>query len=176
MGQLRIFPVRRVNHRKTARQGLAGLAFCLALGGCAGFAEADAAPKPQAKPTPPVLAEIRIEFKLDPALTRGLSMGDRWVSPATFTNVRQPGNQGTVVARAVGLDHRGRLMIRRLEAEWLPADPDMVAVAMGEGSEVKITIRGAGESSLRVTAGAVSRTLTIKATYQDNMTQAEVSQ
>jgi hypothetical protein len=33
------------------------------------------------------LTAVNIVFKLDPRLSRGLYMGDRWVSPPTFTQV-----------------------------------------------------------------------------------------
>ncbi len=128
-------------------------------------------------PAIPVLAQIRVDFMLDPRLTRSLSMGDRWVSPPTFTNARQPGKRGTVKARAVGLDYRGRLLNRRLEPEWLAADPAQVTVSPTRGNRVTITMQSPGESTLNVNHGDVSETLTLKATYdeQNNMTQLVIS-
>jgi hypothetical protein len=122
---------------------------------------------------PAALDEIVVYFKLDPALTRGLYMGERWVSPRTYTSTLQKGEQVTIHVRAEGRDARRRST--QVTPEWLPADPDMLAVSPSRGSAVTITVQRAGESRLHVTAGGVSRVLTIKATHRDEMTGVEVS-
>jgi FKBP-type peptidyl-prolyl cis-trans isomerase FklB len=73
------------------------------------------------------LRDIKMSFKLDPRLTRGRYMGDRWVSPPTYTGVRQEGKEYAVEARAEGLDAKGRPM--RISPEWIPSDPGMVTVS-----------------------------------------------
>ncbi len=134
-------------------------------------------PASLANPAGAALAGIKVYFKLDPELTRGLYLGDRWVSPRTYTSVLQPGKQATVEARTEGQDARGRRLIRYLSAEWLPADPDMVTVSPGPGNEVRIIVHHAGESAVEVKSGEISTTLSIRATYRDqaNRTQVAIS-
>ena len=121
----------------------------------------------------PRLVRIDIFFKLDPRLTRGLYMGDRWISPPVYS-LNQTGKSATVEARVSGVDATGRGV--DIEPSWIPADPERVTVAPASGSEVKITIDGAGESRLRVTAGAISRELTIKAVPKEHAIYVEIAQ
>lgn len=88
----------------------------------------------------------RIAFKLDPRLTAGLYMGERWVSPTTFVQV-QSGDQLVVAARSAE------------SVAWVPADSAMVSVEPGYGDSVAITINRAGETVL----SAGFATLVIKA-------------
>jgi hypothetical protein len=136
------------------------------------------APETAANPATPILVSIKIYFKLDPQLTRGLYMGDRWVSPPSFTTTRQPGKHGTIEVRAVGLDYRGRLLSRHLEPEWLVADSAQISVSSTRGNSVTITMQSPAESTLRVTYGEVSETLTIRADYQEqyDTTQLVIAQ
>lgn len=166
---------------------LAGLsALCFDAGAAAAEA-ADpteargSAPRRPASPTVlpgAAVAGIKVYFKLDPLLTRGLYLGERWVSPPTYTSALQEGEQATVEARAEGQDTRRRRLVKYLSAEWLPADPAMVRVSPGPANVVKITVQKPGESTVQVRFGEVSRTLIIKATYRDreNGTQVEISQ
>ncbi len=128
----------------------------------------------QARPGKRVAAAgIRVSFRVDPLLTRPHT-GDRWVSPSTYTSVLKLG-EVTVEAKAYGLDATGRLM-GAINPTWVPADPDMVTVSPSHGHAVKITVKGAGESSLQVTSGKVSKTLTITAEYRGDAIQAKISQ
>jgi hypothetical protein len=128
---------------------------------------------PQAAAT--ALTDIRVSFKLDPRVTRGVYMGDRWISPPTYIRVGLPdAKELTVEARAQGLDAGGRPMA--ITPEWIPADSDMVVVSPRQGNEVKITVQRAGQTSLNVTSHGVSKTLSIKATYRASTIQAEISQ
>ena len=116
---------------------------------------------------------IEVAFKLDPSITRGMYMGDRWVSPPTYTGVKS-GQEMTVEARATGRDAKGRPIA--INPRWIPEDPEMVAVSPGQGKEVKITVRRAGQSSLEVAAAGLSKKLTIKARYQGNSMYVDISQ
>lgn len=120
----------------------------------------------------PPISDITVSFKLDPRLTKGLYMGERWVSPPTYTGGQQ-GNEFTVEARAHGRAKGGLVDI---SPRWIPSDPDMVAVSPGRGRDVKITVQRAGESTLEVASQEVSKKLSIKAWYQGNALQAEISQ
>lgn len=121
----------------------------------------------------PSPATIRVVFKLDPQLTTGLYMGERWVSPPTYSAF-QLGTSVTVEARASGIDARGRPA--KINARWIPADPEMVTVTPGEGNEVKITVRRAGESLLQVTSHGLSKSLAVKAVRQDEILRVEIAQ
>lgn len=118
------------------------------------------------------VTDIKVSFKLDPRLTRGLYMGERWVSPPTYIGAS---GQDTIEARALGIDDKGRPV--NIRTEWIPIDPEMVTITPGRGNEVRITVRRAGESSLKVAAPGFSRELAIKArSYMGNSILVEISQ
>lgn len=102
-------------------------------------------------------ARFDFSFKLDPRLTRGVHMGDLWVSPPTYT--RTGAGAGVIVearARVIGGSDD-------LIPAWTASQPDMVEVQPPEGAQVNITVLRAGESRLTVESAGVSRTLTVKA-------------
>jgi hypothetical protein len=115
---------------------------------------------------------IEVSFKLDPRLTRGMYMGDRWVSPPTFTQVGE-GKEVTVEAIAQGLDGTGKPV--KISPEWTPEDPEMVTVTPGQGNEVKITVRREGQCKLKVVSAGISRELLIKAINRGEAIQVEIS-
>jgi FKBP-type peptidyl-prolyl cis-trans isomerase FklB len=119
------------------------------------------------------LEEMHLSFKLDSRLTKGLYMGDRWVSPAVYTGVGD-GNSLIVDVRANGFDSKKTQI--EISPTWIPSDPGMLTVSPSQGSEVKIIVKRAGETSLQVTAPGVSRVLIIKAAYQNGILQAEIAQ
>jgi len=121
------------------------------------------------------LTDIKISFKLDQRLTRGQYMGDLWVSPPTYTRL-QDGKELIVEARVEGVDVKGTLM--EISPTWTPSDPDMVAVSPGQGKEVKITVKYAGQSSLEVASRGVTKKLSIKATaiHEGKVLQVEITQ
>jgi hypothetical protein len=116
---------------------------------------------------------ITVSFKLDHRVTKGLYMGERWASPPTHTRV-QEGKTCTVEARAKGIGAKGKPV--KIRPKWIPADPKMVTVSPGEGSDVKITVQRDGQSKLMVVSPGVSKELSIKAAYQDNAIRVEISQ
>ena len=113
-------------------------------------------------------ANIKVSFKLDPSLTRGMYMGDRWVTPPTYTT-NQPGKTSTIEAKVESL-HKG------MSPTWTPSDPKMVKVTPQQGQQVTITVLRAGQSNLKVTSQGVSKTLSIKAAYVGNEIEVEISQ
>lgn len=119
------------------------------------------------------LADIQVYFKLDPRLTRGLYMGDRWVSPPIYTRLGE-GKELVVEARAHGLGPGGETM--KVSPEWIPADPGMVAVSPPRGNLVKITVRRPGRSSLKITSAGISREVTIKASHKEDIMQVDIFQ
>jgi hypothetical protein len=99
-------------------------------------------------------------------------MGDRWVSPPTFTSVHD-GRVASVAVRARGVDAAGKSV--KISPEWRPEDPGMVTVTPSLGERVKITVRSEGRSQVEVRASGVSTKLLIKATHQGDVTQVEIS-
>ena len=119
------------------------------------------------------LKEINISFKVDTRLTRGLYMGDRWVSTPTYTPARQ-GKTATVEAAADGVNDTGKRV--KIKPEWIPSDPDMVEVTRGTGDEVQITVKRPGESKVKVVAQGLTKELAIKAVDQGDAIAIEIAQ
>lgn len=120
------------------------------------------------------LKDIQTSFKLDTRLTKSLYMGERWVSPPTYSGARQQGNAYIVEARAHGIDAMGRRFA--ISPDWIPSDPEMVSLSPAEDKTVKIRVQRAGESTLNVTAHGLSRELLIKATSTGSGMQVKISQ
>lgn len=123
---------------------------------------------------PAQLMDIQASFKLDPRLTQSLYMGERWVSPPTYTGVRQEGKEYILDARAHGIDAKRRRI--PISPEWIPSDPEMVVVSPAQGDAVTITVKRAGESRLRVAAHGFSKELLIKAMNEGNAIEVVISQ
>lgn len=118
-------------------------------------------------------ADIKVSFRLDPRITQGLYMGERWVSPPTFTMV-QEGRTCTIDAQTSGVVSKGKR--KKIQPRWTPSDPGMVTVSPGVGNRVKITVRSEGESTLQVALPTASKVLSVKAAYQDNAIRVDISQ
>ncbi len=120
------------------------------------------------------LADIWVSFKLDPRLTQGLYMGDRWVSPPTYSRFGPPSGI-TIEVRAVGVDDRHKQVA--IDATWTVADPELATVTPGRReSEAKITVHKEGQSELLVNSDDVSKKLIIKCENQDGSWRIDVSQ
>ena len=119
------------------------------------------------------LADIRVSFKLDPRLTQSLYMGDRWVSPPTYSRFNAASGT-TINVRAVGIDvQRKRVPI---SATWTVADPELATVSPVKDSEVRITIHKEGQSELVVSSDNISKTMVIKCVQQDGVWRVDISQ
>ncbi len=112
--------------------------------------------------------KIVVLFKLDPSLTRGMYMGDRWASPPTYTT-SQPGKTSTIEAKVESLD-------KGISPTWTSSDPKMVTVSPQQGHQVTITVLRAGQSTLKVAFEGASKTISIKAKYEGDAIQVEISQ
>jgi hypothetical protein len=123
-----------------------------------------AAPAPSAEPAPPpppARPPLRVSFKLDPVLTGGAYMGERWVSPPVFQAAAQEGSTFRVEARAeVAGDPNAAFT-------WTPSDPDAVSASPAGGGRVELAVSRPGRSTLTVAAGAEATTLTIDAIHED---------
>jgi len=111
--------------------------------------------------------EIQISFKLDARLFGPTYGGERWVPPP-YGPIAYSGIY-TLEAQAYHIDSVGRQTA--ITAEWIPADPNLVTVLPGEGSQVAITVLGIGETTLMVKTSQGSKTLYIKATAQNDVVQ-----
>ncbi|HSB69949.1 MAG TPA: hypothetical protein VLT62_11505 [Candidatus Methylomirabilis sp.] len=132
-------------------------------------------PRQPAVSRPPALSGIEVSFKVDPRHTKGLYMGESWASPPISLHADgRSGTTSTVIARVQLFDTGGQPVDTR--PDWIPADPEMVTVSPGQGNEVQITVRHAGQSSLKVTSQGISRQLSILAWYQEDTIQVEISE
>lgn len=125
-----------------------------------------------ADPASREVAGITVSFKLDPRLTKGVYMGERWVSPPTYSRV-QDGDSLVVHARAAVRDARGSPV--QVSATWTPADSEIVAVAPGEGHEVRLTVRRPGATSVTVAHGERSKTLKVYAVEERGHLRVDIS-
>ena len=124
-----------------------------------------------AKPSSPSrVSDLRFSYRLDPRLTRGLYMGERWISVPTFSGIA---GQTAVKTRVEGLDAQGRPIV--VQPSWTTSDASMVTVTPSEGSEVEITVKHAGLSSLQVTFGAVTTELVIHAQKEGESLKLEIA-
>lgn len=134
----------------------------------------------EAAPVAEPRAQVRLEraprlavaFLLDPALTRSLYMGERWVSPPVFDFV-QPGNAFTVRAKVQSIGRDGEAT--DLSGDWSTGNPGMLAITRGHG-EVTLVVREAGEGDITVATGAGAKTLRVRATRTADAMQVAIAQ
>ncbi len=117
--------------------------------------------------------KLAVAFRLDPELTHGMYLGDRWVTPPSYFFAQQ-GTQYVVQAKAQKIDSRGEHI--DLTSDWAPTDPDMVAVTRRKNGEVTIVVRRPGESSMTVSTGDGSKVLHIRATQVGDAMQVAIDQ
>ena len=117
------------------------------------------------------ISDIRISFKLDPRLHGPTYGGERWVSPRTYSGIN---GQDIVDARATGIDAKGRPV--DISPEWVPANPAIAAVSPDHGTQTKITVKGAGQTTLKVLSQGISKELLIKSEYHAGVIRIEISQ
>jgi hypothetical protein len=125
--------------------------------------------EPQITPDPKVVVALR----LDPTLTRGLYLGDRWVSPPTYF-FAQPGTEYVVQAKAQYVDRRGETV--NLRSEWRPTDLAMVSVIHRKANEVTLVVHHPGTSNVAVATGMGDKMLRIRARQVDDAMQVEINQ
>jgi hypothetical protein len=155
------------------------LACLAALGGCGPGdrpelvpAPADDGSAPQAPdPTESPGATLVVAFMLDPRLTGSVYMGERWVTPETFTLIHE-GELVSMRARAHVDERNGR---RDVSASWRSADPGMLTVPLEEAHEVEPTVHRAGQTTLTVTDGERSTSLTVVAVEDGGRWRVDIS-
>ena len=118
------------------------------------------------------ITDIKISFKMNPSITQGTYVGDRWISPPYY-NVEE-GKEITVEAVAKGLTAQGKLI--NINAVWQSSNPAMITISPNKGVKVELTILKEGKSELKVTFEGISKKLPVKAWYKDNAIHVEISQ
>lgn len=117
--------------------------------------------------------DFQVSFKLDPRLTQGMYMGERWVSPLTYTRVQEGKKPLIVEAKAEGLDAEGNPV--QVNPTWKPGNPDLFQVSPAQGGIVKLTILKEGQSNLTVTFGGISKKFTVQAGRQFGAMRVDIS-
>ena len=106
-------------------------------------------------------------------------MGERWVSPPAYTRVGDGKTKEVAIeTRIEGIDAKGRPAA--ISPEWAAAEPEMVTVEPSKAPKAKagqftITVRRAGESSLRLSAGEITKELVVKAAEKGGTLQVDIS-
>lgn len=115
---------------------------------------------------------LAVAFLLDPQVTGGIFLGNRWVSPPSWY-FAQPGKRYVVRAKAQNIDSGGERT--DLDGNWSTSNPQMVAIARGDG-EVTITVREPGDSDMTVSAGKDVKVLHVHATQLADAMQVRITQ
>jgi len=115
---------------------------------------------------------LAVALRLDPSLTQGLFMGDRWVSPADF-HFAQPGNVFVVEAKAQHLDGSGEA--HDFAGNWNATNPSMVAIQRDARTTV-LEIRHPGDSDVTVSAAGETVVLHIHAVQLADSIQVHIRQ
>jgi FKBP-type peptidyl-prolyl cis-trans isomerase FklB len=117
------------------------------------------------------LTGITVSFKLDPRTIDPTHGGMQWVSPRTYSGANA---QDTVEARAQGVDAKGGLSA--VSARWIASDPTMVNVSPSQGNEVRLVVRRAGQSTVKVVSGRVSQVLAVQSSHRGKFIQVAITQ
>jgi hypothetical protein len=128
------------------------------------------------RPTPaPRLgpAGIEVSFRLDPWLLSGFYGSGFWVSPAVFGPFVQNDKTFTVDARASGHAAGGAKVT---DPQWSSADPSMARATPAHGSEVKLTVARAGQTTLRVSSAGLTKELAVNAEAKGDGLQVQITQ
>jgi hypothetical protein len=107
----------------------------------AGVAQA----QPAASPEAAVLKGIKVSFQVDPRVTRGMYMGEQWISPPTYSRLQEGKNKLTVPAKAMGLDAKGGQV--KINPTWKSGNTELVQVSPSQGNAVELTIPEEGEAT-----------------------------
>lgn len=139
-----------------------------------GAAPADAAPaRAGANVAAPASTQhVKVAFQLDPALTQGLYLGQRWVTPPVF-DFAQPGAQFVVRAKAQRTDAAGER--QDVSGDWAAGNPEMVAITR-EPDGVTLAVREAGDSDLVLLAAGERRVLHVHAERRPDAMRVRITQ
>jgi len=91
--------------------------------------------------------EVAVAFRLDSDLTRGLFLGERWVSPPSFF-FAQPGSRYVAQGKAQYVDAFGERA--DVAADWATSVPDMIALTRHASGDATIVVRRPGDGEFTV--------------------------
>ncbi len=114
---------------------------------------------------------INVSYQLDPRVVDPTHGGNRWISPPTYLGANA---QDTFEALAQGVDAKGNPA--RINPKWIASDPGVVSVSPNLGNQVKIVVKRAGESKVKVVAGSVSTELLVQARTAGSFIQVTITQ
>lgn len=143
-----------------------------------------AAPAAQAQPSSPPLRalpaqrpqRLTVALRLDPTLTQGMFMGDRWVSPADF-HFAQAGTVFVVQAKAQHSDGQGER--HDFVGNWNATNPRMIDVQRNlqpDARAITLAIRQPGDSDVTVSAGGETVVLHVHAVQLADSIQVHIRQ
>lgn len=129
--------------------------------------------------TPGVIAGVPksrmvVAYRLDPSVTSGLFMGDRWVTPERYA-FAQEGTKFVVQAKMQAIDDEGSDPLD-LSGNWASRDPEMVALTREADGVVTIEVRKPGRTELVASAGGQTRTLQVTAKQTPDSMQVAIVQ
>lgn len=91
--------------------------------------------------------EVAVAFRLDPDLTRGLFLGERWVSPPSFF-FAQPGLQYVAQGKAQYVDAFGERV--DVDADWATSDSELITLTEHVSGDATIVVRHPGDGEFTV--------------------------
>ncbi|MBM4273141.1 MAG: hypothetical protein FJ134_01580 [Deltaproteobacteria bacterium] len=119
------------------------------------------------------IAALRVWFKNEFLTKENVYMGEVWNDPDKFQRTRE-GRTFTHDLKVMGLDSRRNQVV--VNATWKVSDQAQVKITPQRGHQVKLTIKKAGESTVTVSSGKISRKLTVIAEYRDGSMRVEIRQ
>lgn len=139
-------------------------------------ASSSAAQSPPARPNRTASTErpqrLAVALRLDPTLTQGIFMGDRWVSPPDFF-FAQPGTRFVVQVKAQHLDGSGEP--HDVAGNWNATDTSMVNVVR-DARAATLEILRAGDSDVTVAAAGQTVVLHIHAVQLADSIEVHIRQ
>ena len=137
-------------------------------------ADAEAQRKPSGVVAGMPKSRMVVAYRLDPSLTSGLFMGDRWVTPERYAFAQQ-GTKFVVQAKMQAIDDAGSEPLD-LSGNWASHDPEMVALTREADGVVTIEVRKPGRTELVASAGGETKTLQVTAKQTPDSMQVAIEQ
>lgn len=105
---------------------------------------------------------IQVSYKLDPRITGGVHVGERWVSPPMYDIISSRATY-TIEARVEGVSATGERST--IPAVWLAANRGVARITPTHDNIVAIQIYAQGDTHLEVSAAGFTQTLELAAAY-----------
>lgn len=135
-------------------------------------AQSSSPARPNRTPSTERPQRLAVALRLDPTLTQGIFMGDRWVSPPDF-HFAQAGTVFVVQTKVQHLDGRGEA--HDVAGNWNATNPRMVGVVR-DARAATLEIRQPGDSDVTVSSGGETVVLHIHAVQLADSIQVHIRQ